>query len=260
MILRFFALFMLTLAAIPSAGWLVLICADFLSLDDCLAPQPGWTAFALIIALSLILPPALHGWPDHTRPLRDVVRETARAMLFSLSLFAVFFLIGARPLFQWFRVPELMLPMAAAFLAPLISCPLLYVSYKIAVVLLPRPGPSEPRPRGMQAFGALSLIFLLVLILHAFVLPGALPAVHAGRQNLIAAAWRFFALRHVLAACGNAGFAPAWGGCCLVLVLNMAQDLPGTGPAGLAVMALLLALMLASCACLLLPSSRKWLC
>ena len=112
----------------------------------------------------------------------------------------------------------------------------------------------------MQAFSALSLILLLVLIFHAFVLPGALPIVHAGRQNLIAAAWRFFALRHVLASCGNAGFAPAWGGCCLILVLDMAQALPGAGPAELAVMALLLALMLASCACLLLPSSRKWLC
>ena len=261
MILRFFALLTLTLAAIPSAGWLILICADFLSLEDCLHPRPGWTAFALICALSLTLPPALHGWPDHTRPLRDTVRETARAMLFSLALFAVIFLLGARPLFQWIGLPTLMLPTAALFLAPLISCPLLYISYKTAVVLLPRPGPATPRPRAVQTFGVLSLVLLLLLVFHAFLLPGpSAPLIHAGMQSMIAAAWRFLALRHVLVTCGNAGFVPAWGGCCLFSILEMLRVVPDAGAAGLMVMAVLFAVMAASCVCLLLPSSRKWLC
>lgn len=258
---RFFSLFVLALTAIPFVGWLVLICADFLSLDDCLSPQPGWTAFALITSLSLTLPPVLHGWPDETRPLRDIVKETARAMLFSFALFAIVFLAGARPFFQWLGMPDLMRPMTALFLAPLLSCPLLYVSYKTAVALLPRPGPSLPRPRAVQAFGVLSLIFLVLLIFHAFLLPGESPAplIHTGRQSLIAAAWRFFALRHVLLVCGNAGFVPAWGGCCLVSVLEILRALPGAGIADLAVLAALFALMTASCACLLLPSSRRWL-
>ncbi len=259
---RFFSLLILAVTAIPLAGWLVLICADFLSLDDCLSPQPGWTAFALICALSLVLPPVLHAWPDHTRSVRDLVRESARAVLFSFSLFAVIFLAGARPLFQWIGMPGLMRPMAALFLAPLISCPLLYVSYKIAVALLPRPGPSAPRPHAVQAFGVLSLVFLLLLIFHAFLLPGESPAplIHKGRQYLIAAAWRFFALRHVLVTDGNAGFVPAWGGCCLISVLEILRALPGAGVVELAVLAALFALMTASCVCLLLPSSRRWLC
>ncbi|WP_418764221.1 hypothetical protein [Mailhella sp.] len=259
---RFFLLLALTLAAIPSAGWLILVCADFLSLEDCLAPQPGWTAFALISALSLAIPPALHGWPDHTRPASVVARETARAMLLSLALFAVFFLLCARPLLQWLRVPELMLPTAALFLAPLLSCPAQYVSYKIAVVLLPRPEPSDPRPHSIQAFGALSLLLLFILVFHGFVLSGdhASPIIHAGRQSVIAAAWRFLALRYVIAVRGDAGFAPAWGGCCLISVLDMARVLPNAGTAELAIMALLFLIMLTSSICLLLPSSRRWLC
>ena len=47
---RCFSVLVLTLAAIPATGWLLLVCADMRSLTDCLAPQPGWTAFALICA------------------------------------------------------------------------------------------------------------------------------------------------------------------------------------------------------------------
>lgn len=262
MIPRFFSLLIVTLAAIPFAGWLILVCADFLSLADCLNPQPGWTAFALITALSLVLPPALHSWPDHTRTLRELLLETARTILFSFSLFAVLFLLGARPLLQWIGVPELMLPMAARFLAPLVSCPLLYISYKIAVTLMPRPGPDLPRPRAVRAFGALSLLLLLILVFHTFLLPGThtTPIIHAGGQSLIAAAWRFLALRYVLVTCGNAGFVPAWGGCCLISLLEMLRAAPGAGMAELSIMAVFFVVMAASCVSLLLPSSRKWLC
>ena len=259
---RFFSLFALTLAAIPLSGWLLLVCADFLSLTDCLHPQPGWTVFALIAALSLTLPPALHSWPDHGRPLPDLLRETARAILLSFSAFALLFLVGTRPLFQWIGLPDIMLPTAVVFLAPLVSCPLQYLSYKISVALLPRPGPSAPRPHSMQAFGILAFILLFVLLCHSFILPGepSAPIIHAGRQNMIAAAWRFFALRYVIVSCGNAGFVPAWGGCCLISLLEILRSLPGAGTLELAFMALFFALMTASCVCLLLPSSRRWLC
>lgn len=258
---RFFSLFVLALTAIPFVGWLVLICADFLSLDDCLSPQPGWLAFALITSLSLTLPPVLHGWPDETRPLRDIVKETARAMLFSFALFALVFFAGARPFFQWLGLPSIMLPMTALFLAPLLSCPLLYISYKTAVALLPRPGPDAPRPLAVRAFGVLSLLLLLVLIFHGALLPGDHPAplIHSNRAGMIAAAWRFFALRHVLFVCGNAGFVPAWGGCCLISVLDMMRALPEAGAVELMILAVLFTLMTASCACLLLPTSRRWL-
>lgn len=254
-------LLVLTFAAIPLSGWLILVCADFLSLDDCLAPAPGWTFFAFVIALSLTLPPVLHGWPDLTRSARLVARETARAVLLSFALFAVVFLLGARTLFGWFGLPDIMLPMTAMVLAPLFSCPVQYVSYAVAVKLLPRPGPTEARPRAMQVFAALSLLLVLVLMLHGFVLPAEHARIlSADKPGLIAAIWRFAALRHVIAACGNAGFAPAWGGCCLVFGIDVARALPGSGAAEPFVMILLLALMLASVVCLLLPSSRRWLC
>ena len=258
---RFFALFILMIAAVPFTGWQVLICADFLSLDDCLNPGSGWTAFALITALSIVLPPVLHAWPDHTRPLSDVVRETARSMLLTLALFAVFFLAGAKPLFRWLGLPDIMMSMAALFLAPLIACPVQYLSYKAAVTLLPRPGPTGSRPRSVQIFSVLSLLFLFILIFHVFLLPGeSFPVIHAGRQNLLSAAWRFFALRYVIVSRGNAGFAPAWGGCCLVSLLEVVRALPDAGGAELMIMAVLSLLMVASTVCLLLPSARRWLC
>ena len=259
---RFFSLFALTLAAIPVVGWLILVCADFLSLADCLAPQPGWQLFALILSLSLVLPPPLHAWPDRSRPMAELARETGRAVLFAFSLFALFFLAAARPIFQWLDIPAVLLPLAAANLTPFFSCPLLYISYKMGALLLPRPEPEAPRPSAMRVFSALSLLLVLVLILHPFLTPGGsgAPLVHAGRLDMFGAAWRYLALRHVLAICGNAGFVPAWGGCCLISLLDMIRALPGAGAVELAVMASLFALMLASTACLLLPSCRRWLC
>lgn len=259
---RFFSLFALTLAAIPFVGWLILICADFLSLEDCLSPRAGWTAFAFLSALSLVLPPALHAWPDLTRSPRLLVKETARAILFAFSLFAVLFLLFARALFRWLALPDIMLPMAALSLAPLISCPLLYISYKAASLLLPRPGPDPSAPSGMRTFGLLSLLFIIALAALPFLSLGGSTAsfLPAGRLGILCALWRFLALRHVLASCGNAGFVPAWGGCCLLFALDMLRALPGAGLVELAVMAVLFCLMAASSACLLLPSSRRWLC
>lgn len=259
---RFFALFALITAAIPVAGWLILVSADFLSLGDCLDPQAGWMAFALITALSLVLPPALHSWPDLTRTLPDILRETARAMLFSFSLFALFFLLFSRPLLRWLNLPELMMPAAALFLAPLISCPLLYISYKIAVSLLPRSGPATPPPPSIRIFNMLALLLLILLLCHAFLFPGSQSSLitHSGKLAMLCAAWRFFALRHVIGYCGNAGFVPAWGGCCLISILEMLRALPGADPAETAVMAAAFILMTATSVCLLLPSGRRWLC
>ena len=259
---RLLSLFALTLAAIPFVGWLILICADFLSLEDCLSPQAGWTAFAFLSALSLVLPPALYAWPDLTRAIRVLVKETARAVLFAFSLFAVLFLLFARPFFQWLALPDIMLPMAALSLAPLLSCPLLYISYKTVSLLLPRPGPDAPAPLPMRMFGALSLAFIIAMACLPFLLPktSAMQTLHAGSLDVLCAAWRFLALRYVLLSCGNAGFVPAWGGCCLLVVLDMARVLPGAGAGELAVMTVLFCLILASSVCLLLPSSRRWLC
>lgn len=251
---RFFALFAFALIATPAAGWLILVCADFLSLADCLIPQPGWLVFALISSLSLVLPPALHAWPDSARSLRYIVQETGRTVLFSFSIFALFFLAAARPLFQWLNIPVMLLPLAMANLAQLFSCPLLYISYKIGTHLLPRSGPPTPRPPSMHLFGVFSLLLVLALIVQPFFFP------LAERLDLLAAAWRYLALRYVLSSCGNAGFVPAWGGCCLISLLDLLPAMPEAEAAQIAAAAVIFTLMLASCACLLLPSSRRWLC
>lgn len=261
-LIRFFSVLGLTLAAIPLAGWLLLVCADFLSLADCLAPHAGWMVFALICSLSLVLPPALHVWPDHSRALPVILRETARAVLFSFCLFALLLLLLGRPFLAWLHLPRLMLPAAAMALAPLVSCPLLYISYKIASLLLPRPGPGAPAPRSVRLFATLAFVLVLMLTLMPFLLPGigGAPVLYTSGLNMLCEAWRFFALRYVIAACGNAGFVPAWGGCCLVSVLEMIRAVPSAAGAELFLMAALAVLMIASCVCLLLPSSRRWLC
>ncbi|MBR5881879.1 MAG: hypothetical protein IKY97_00120, partial [Mailhella sp.] len=108
-VLRFAAALILAALCVPAAGWLTLVCADFAGLDDCLSPRPGWMMFAAVSALAITLPPALHVWPDFSRSPRKLACEGQRAALFSFALFAVAFLAGARPLFQWMNVPA---PMA----------------------------------------------------------------------------------------------------------------------------------------------------
>lgn len=259
---RCFSVLVLTLAAIPATGWLLLVCADLHSLTDCLSPQPGWTGFALICALSLVLPPALYVWPDHTRPLSVILRETARAVLLSFALCAVFFLLCARAFFDWIHLPDIMLPMAAFTIAPVFSCPLLYVSYKTVSLLLPRSGPALPAPRSVRAFGAISLALVLMLFLLPFTPAEGIGSavLHTGGLDMICEGWRFFALRYVIAERGNIGFVPAWGGCCLLSLLEMFRALPGAEGADPLLMAVLAALMIAGTVCLLLPSSRRWLC
>ena len=259
---RCFSVLVLTLAAIPATGWLLLVCADLHSLTDCLSPQPGWTGFALICALSLVLPPALYVWPDHTRPLSVILRETARAVLLSFALCAIFFLLCARAFFDWIHLPDIMLPMAAFTIAPVFSCPLLYVSYKTVSLLLPRSGPALPAPRSVRAFGAISLALVLMLFLLPFAPTEGIGSavLHTGGLDMICEGWRFFALRYVIAERGNVGFVPAWGCCCLLSLLEMFRALPGAEGADPLLMAVLAALMIAGTVCLLLPSSRRWLC
>ena len=76
---RFFSVLGLTLAAIPLAGWLLLVCADFLTLTSCLSPQAGWTAFALICSLSIVLPAALHDIENQMNQIKSDMLASRRA-------------------------------------------------------------------------------------------------------------------------------------------------------------------------------------
>lgn len=258
-VLRFAAALFLAGLCVPAAGWLLLVCTDLVGLDDCLSPRPGWMMFAAVSGLALALPPALHAWPDLSRPVRELVRESLRAALFSFSLFAVATLAGARPLFEWLDLPLPVAGMAAANLSLAFSCPLACLAYSLSRRLLPRPAPEKPAPPAMRRFGWLALAFILL----AAVQPGITgndALLFSGSLSLLCGAWIALALRTVLLAHGEAGFVPVWGGFCLICAFKLGRSLPLAEAGDLAFCAALLILATWSCCCLLQRESRAWLC
>ena len=258
-VLRFAAALILAALCVPAAGWLTLVCADFAGLDDCLSPRPGWMMFAAVSALALLLPPALHAWPDFSRTPRELVRESLRAALLGFALFAIAFLAGARPLFMWMNVPAPMAGMAAANLSLTFSCPLAFLSYTISRSLLPRPAPEQPAPPSMKLFGWLALALILLAATQPWLTGGA-PLLFSSKLSLLCAAWLIFALRTALLEHGEAGFVPMWSGLCLLFALSLGRAAHSAGTADLAIAAILLLLAAWSCACLLRRDSRLWLC
>ena len=258
-ILRFGAALLLASLCVPAAAWLLLVCADLVGLDDCLSPRPGWRMFAVVSSLALALPPALHAWPDHSRPSRELIQESLRAVLFSFSIFALIFLAGARPLFDWMKLPPLMTGMAAANLSLTFSCPLTFLSYCLSRRLLPRPAPELPAPPAMRRFGWLALGFIVLAAAQPWITGGE-ALLFPDTLSLVCAAWLVLALRMALAEHGEAGFVPMWGGLCLILSFRLGLSLPFSEPADFAVGILLLILAVWSCVCLLRKESREWLC
>lgn len=258
-VLRFAAALALAALCVPAAGWLLLVCADFAGLGDCLSPRPGWMMFAAVSALAIALPPALHAWPDFSRSPRELMRESLRAALFSFALFALAILAGARPLFTWMNVPAPMTDMVAANLSLTFSCPLAYISYSISRALLPRPAPEQPAPPSMKLFGWLALALILLSAAQPW-LTGGEPLLFSSRLSLLCAAWLIFALRMALLSHGEAGFVPMWGGICLLFAIGLGRAVHSAGTADLAIAAFLLLLAALSCACLLRRESRFWLC
>lgn len=258
-LLRFSSALLGILFAVPVTAWLTLICADFIGLDDCLRPQSGWVMFSVVVAFALTAPPAFYAWPDDLRNGKALLREGARAALLAFALFAVLFLLGARPFFQWLGLPSIMLPVAAGNIAPLLACPLMYLSYRICRALLQRPEPAAPAPKAMNIFGWLALLFILTVVFHPW-LTGGRPLLFDGRNTLLCAVWVFLSLRYVLLIRGESGFVPAWGMLCPFCAFRLGSILPGASPLELAVAVLILLLALASSLCLLHPESRRWLC
>lgn len=257
-VLRFGAALVLASLCMPAAGWLTLVCADFAGLDDCLGPRPGWLMFAAVSAAALVLPPALHAWPDLSRPPRELVRESLRAVLFSFALFALLLLAGARPLFDWMRVPAPMTGMVAANLSLTFSCPLAFLSYSISRALLPHPAPDRNVPPPMTRFGWLAFAFLMLAAAQPW-LTGSESLLFSSKLSLVCAAWLVLALRMAVREHGEAGFVPAWGAMCLLFVFRIGQAVHFAAPADLAIAAVLCLVAVWSCACLLRRESRDWL-
>jgi hypothetical protein len=258
-LLRFGAALLVALLCIPAFGWLLLVCADFAGLDDCLAPRPGWIMFAAVSSAALALPPALHAWPDLSRPSGTLLRESLRAVLLSFTAFALVFLAGARPFFAWMQLPAPVTGMIAANLSLTLSCPLAFLSYTISRRLLPRPAPEEETPAPMTRFGWLALGILVLVTVQPW-LTGNASLLFSDKLELLCAAWLIIALRIALQDHANAGFAPVWGALCLILMFRLSSTMPFAQAPDLAISGVLILFLVWSCACLLRRESRDWLC
>ena len=257
--LRFGSAILLALLCIPAFGWLLLVCADFSGLDDCLAPTPGWIMFAAVSSASLALPPALHAWPDLSRPAPTLVCEGFRAVLLAFSLIAVAFLAGARAFFDWMNFPAPMASMVAGNLSLTLACPLAFLSYFISRTLLPRPTPEEDTPAPMTRFGWLALGILALAIAQPWITGNASLLFH-NNLDLLCTAWIILALRMVLHDHANAGFVPVWGTACLLLAVRIGNAMPFAKAPDIAIGAAIILALVWSCACLLRKESREWLC
>ena len=258
-LLRFGSGLLLALLCIPVFGWLLLVCADFAGLADCLTPRLGWGMFSWVSAAALALPPALHSWPDLSRPAGVLIRESLRATLLSFALFALVFLAGARPLFDGMNLPTAITGMAAGNLSLTFAFPLAFLSYTICRYLLPRPAPEEEAPAPMCRFGWIALGILALIAAQPW-LTGNEPLLFPNKVELLCATWIIFALRMVLHDHANAGFTPVWGALCLILLFRLKSSLPFAKAPDLAIGGVLILLLVWSCACLIRRESRNWLC
>ena len=256
--LRFPAALVPACLLVPVVAWLILVCADFAGLENSAAPHPAWKTFALIMAAAITFPPALHLWPDRSRPLSELLREGGRAVLFAFAVFALIFIPLAPLLAARLHVPDIMLPLVMKAMAPLLCCPLLWLSYSLARLLVPRPAPGKPLPSSVTAFGISSFALVTLLLLYALAVresdllfPPAVPS--------LVWAFVFLCLRHALAVYGDTGVVPAWGAFCLLHLLWMGMILAGADAPVLLLAAPPAALELFSSACLLFPSFRRWL-
>ena len=256
--LRFPAALVPACLLVPVVAWLILVCADFAGLENSAAPHPAWKTFSLVMAAAITFPPAFHLWPDRSRPLRELLCEGGRAVLFAFAVFALVFIPLAPLLTARIHVPDIMLPLVMKALAPMLCCPLLWLSYSFARMLVPRPAPGRPLPSSVTAFGIASFLLVMLLLLYALVVresdllfPPAVPS--------LVWAFVFLCLRHALAVFGDTGMVPAWGAFCLLHLLWMGLVLFHADAQALLLAAPAAVLEIFSSACLLSPSFRRWL-
>jgi hypothetical protein len=257
-ILRFVATLLTAFILTPVAAWLLLVCTDLVGLENCMAPRPGWLVFALVIGLSITLPPVLHSWPDTERPLGEILRENSRASLFTFCLAAAAVLFTLEPFLRKTGIPSIMAPVLMMKTAFLFACPVLSIATHFARTLLPRPTPDEPAPASMKRFGLASAAFIVTLALQPFLLNGS-PLLVGNSAALIAIAWIFFELRREIRR-GLMGFAPAWAALTLVAAMRTAEAAFHAGPIALVLTAALALCMALSWIFLMHRDSREWLC
>ena len=257
----------------PALGfsvWLTLCCADFLPLERAsYEAASAWLLFALHVGMGCLLPPALIGGftrllPREKDPVSPLLllRESARAALLSYALFVTLFFLAAwllqrfLPAFHPMYVPALLSRIQA-----LVCCLLLWISWSIAVFLLPPATRHTTPPPGVRLFFVLAWILALLGLFASPLSPYAdgsgTPGGTFGHPLdfflLAASSWLLF--RHGLRSMRVIFIAL----CAAGPLAGLAWLPPDLPPADAAFALSRAILALAACICLWLPSSRAWL-
>ncbi|MBP3730175.1 MAG: hypothetical protein J6I40_01740 [Mailhella sp.] len=255
-ILRFFAALLAAAAFMPAMCWLTLSALSLLGLGESLHSAQHWLRFCLCISLACAVPPFVRAWPDRFE-WRFALKEGARAVLFSFSLFIIGLLAFFRPLLAFLSIPPIMAPILAGTFGPVLACPLFLASFLIAHHLMPLGSSDGPAPRSLLAFRLLSLAGLAVFAAHILTAEHEV-MILGSRTAMSFAAWAALVLRHAVLL-GDAGAAYAWIALstCLsvLLVLSMAWR---TGMDAAAILAAFL-LVAGCCAILFNKRCREWL-
>lgn len=255
--LRLSAALVLAFLLTPALAWLILVCADFVGLENCLTPHPAWRAFSLVAAAALAFPPVLYLWPDRRRPTQELFVEACRAVLFAFALFALIFLSLLPLLTSFLPIPRVMLPVVMRSLSLLICCPFVWMSYAIARKLVPRMCPVLPQPSAVRLFNLSSLALTTFPLLCLPVFPeGA--ALFPPNVSILGWVFLLFSIRCALTVLGDGGVIPAWTIACLLHVFWMIMLLPRIEGAVFILALLLITLEIFSSVCILTPSCRHW--
>lgn len=252
--------------ALALTCWLVLTCADFLGvLHFGRGLTRPWADFALRVGLGVLLPPALIAGLDERRPWWLRLREACRAALIAFLAFVVLF-FAAGALAQRFgsSLQLALVPLLLGRVGPLLLCGLLYLSYKLIMLMLPLPHPMGQAPRSMEIFTALGCGLALFPVVQGLAPLGplGLPPLEPSLYDVRALPQDVFLFASLVWLLGRRGlrvFRPVYVGICILGPLLTLLE-PGMSPLPWQLFhGLRAALSVAACACLYTPSARRWL-
>lgn len=252
--------------AIAFFCWLTLTCADFLGVIHFgRGLTRNWGDFALRVSLGALLPPALLAALDTRRPWLLSLREAGRAVVIAFSLFALgFFLVGVLILRFGSSLHIVLVPALLGRVGPILMCALFYLSYRLITLMLPQPQPEGPPPAAIRLFLPLAAALTLFPVVQAMapLAPLGLPALDPSFYDVRALPQDVFLFAATAWLIGRRGlrmFRPVYVGICLLgPVLTLLE--PGVYPLPWQLFHLLrAAVSVVACACLYMPSTRRWL-
>ncbi len=228
----------------PAMMWLTMSALAMLGFHDAAWGNRHWMPFCALAALACAAPAVIRAWPPRL-DWRASLREGLRCALFSFAMFIAGLLLLFKPALQFLGFPMLMAPVIAEKLAGALTCPLFLASWIVAERLLPLPAQEEDMPAAMRPFQILSLAGIALLAAVWLVSLQVSPPL-PGRPLLFGGVWIALALRRGTAV-GDRGSALAWIAFCSCLTALCAMTADWSSPMALALTALPLLPLLASC-------------